>query len=658
MNQKFLRFCLILASALVLFTKGEARPAATIKSKDVHGVLKEIFREHALYKEFSEEIARRSLKKFIDEIDPSKTYFVEKELKNYLEPSPKLIKALVEDYKKASFKTYAKVHALAKLAIERRRLIDSYLESVGSKVEAKWIDFRKAPFVESTEMLIDRIAKIHALQVESAKRVSGEALENFKKGLKRARRHWEDQILGDSKEQSEAFLYTYVIKSIAGALDSQTSFFTPREARIFVSSMQQKLFGIGVQLRDDFNGLTITEIIPGGPADQAKTLQVGDRIIAVDGEPIVGLHIIDAVEKIRGRKGEQVELTLMRQAAEVDKKVVSQTENESETLQVKLIRGEIVFKEERLKVESLPFGSGHIGHLSLSSFYEDETSSSTKDIASALEHLQAQRPLQGVILDLRGNGGGLIGQAVQLAGLFLDPGIIVSLKDAKGKIQHLRHLGYKKYSGPLVILIDPLSASCSEIVAGTLREYGRALVVGDRSYGKGSFQLTRLDLNAGSERYVRDLKEYKVTSGTYHTVSGKTPQLVGIKSDIEVLGPLAFSEVGERFTDYPLENCQIEPSYEDALSDISLIDRPQVRRIYRAGVQKVTQDYSQFLTLLDKNSKERLANSKAYQSYIEQLKKQKEDQAFRDYSSPNHTDFQLEEAAAVLKDLLYLMKSA
>jgi len=652
MYRKSIRLCLALTFALALFSIGHARPANGIRSKDVHSVLKEIFREHALYKEFNNEIARRSLKKFIDEIDPSKTYFAQKELKNYLEPSEKLIDLVVKDYRRGSFETYAKIHKLAKLAIERRRLIDDYLDSKASQVEAKWIDFRKAPYVESTEQLIDRIANIHALQMESAKQVSAEAQTSFKKSLKRARRHWEEQILGASKEESDAFLYTYVIKAIAGALDSQTSFFTPREARIFVSSMQQKLFGIGVQLRDNFNGLRVIEIIPGGPADQAKTLQVGDRIVAVDKEPIVGLHIIDAVEKIRGRKGEQVELTVVRENEK------SEQDASLGTLNIKLVRGEIVFQEERLKVESIPFGSGHIGHLTLASFYEDETSSSAKDIAAALDKLQAQRPLQGVILDLRGNGGGLIAQAVQLAGLFLDPGIVVSLKDAKGKVQHLRHLGYKKYAGPLIVLIDPLSASCSEIVAGSLREYGRALIVGGRSYGKGSFQLTRLDLNAGSEHSIRDLKEYKVTSGTYHTVSGKTPQLTGIQSDIEVLGPLAFLEVGERFSDYPLENCDIQPCFEDTLSDISLIDRPHVRRIYRAGVQRVTQDYTQFLTLLSKNSQERLSNSKAYQSYLKKLKKQKEDQSFRDYSSLPQADFQLEEAASVLKDLLYLMKSA
>ncbi len=650
-----------------------ARPAKEVTSRSVSQVLGEIFQEHATYKTFNEELARRALTLFIEQIDPSKTYLLEPEIKAYLSPDEALLTKVVKEQSDETFATFRKVHEIAKAAINRRSKLE---EQVKNAPLLKGIDAKtlhKAPFAKTEKELLERLIKVRSLQFEAAEEFEEDILKNFDERLIRWRKHWEDQILGSSQQDSDAFLYTYVTKAIASALDSQTLFFTPREARAFIASMQQKLFGIGVQLRDNLNGLVVTEIIKGGPSERSKQLRVGDRIIAVDKAPIVGMHIIDSVELIRGKKGRPVDLTVVRVADEsLDGKLNREAEIANhknnkeiskidkslhETLNITIVRDEIVFEEQRMQVTSIPFGKGHIAHLKLYSFYADDKGSSAEDLKAAIEKMAKKKPLEGVILDLRGNMGGLLVPAVHVCGLFMDRGIVVSLKDNKGDVQHLRHLGMRAYSGPLVVLVDPLSASCSEIVAGTLQEYGCAIVVGGKTFGKGTFQRTKLDMNAGSERCVRNLNEYKVTCGTYHTISGRTPQLEGVASDIEVLGPLSALEIGENLAKYPLKNESIASSFEDTMSDLSLMERPRLRNLYRAGVQKKIKDYTQYLTLLRENSKKRLKKQKNYQVFLKRLEKEKEKEPAK-REPLNENDFQLDEAVHVIKDLIYLIHAA
>ena len=159
----------------------------------------------------------------------------------------------------------------------------------------------------------------------------------------------------------------------------------------------------------------------------------------------------------------------------------------------------------------------------------------------------------------------MLSQAVGVTGLFITKGVVVGIKDHTGSIQYLRDLdGKMLWDGPLIVLVNKASASASEIVAQTLQDYGRAIVVGDKNtYGKGSFQT--FTLNTSKEGSVNPEGEYKVTRGRYYTVSGKTPQLKGVEADIIVPGPLSEMELGEAFAKYPLENDSIKANYDDDL---------------------------------------------------------------------------------------------
>jgi carboxyl-terminal processing protease len=231
-------------------------------------------------------------------------------------------------------------------------------------------------------------------------------------------------------------------------------------------------------------------------------------------------------------------------------------------------------------------------------------------------------------------------------------GVVVSVKDNTGFIQKLRNTEiHTAWDGPLLILTNKASASAAEIVAQTLQEYGRALIVGDQTtYGKGTFQTFTLE--AAHYGRVNPKGEYKVTRGLYYTVSGKSPQLVGVTSDIVVPGIFSDMEFGEKFAKYPLEPDNIESSFDDDLSDIPALHRNQVMRIYKHDLQKIVTNYQPYLEKLKKNSAERLKLNKNYQNFLDAISKKE----FSQLPSFGQNDLQLHEGLNIFKDLLMLMQ--
>ena len=412
--------------------------------------------------------------------------------------------------------------------------------------------------------------------------------------------------------------------------------------------VQQRLFGIGAQLRDDLTGFTLVRLLEGGPALREGQLKANDKIIAVNQEPVVGMDIIEAVELIRGPKGTPVNLTIVRETGEG-------AEKKTEKFDVEVIRDEIVLKETRFETEKVPFGNGIIAHIRLFSFYQDPTSS-TSDVKKALEDLKKNENLLGVVFDLRNNSGGLLPQAVSVTGLFIKKGVVVSVKDSEGNIQHLRNFESDVvWDGPLIVLTNKGSASAAEIVAQALKDYGRALLVGDPyTWGKGSYQAFTLE--GGNTNKINPQGEYKVTRGLYYTVSGKSPQLTGAKADIEVPGGLTELEIGESFAKFPLENDEIASNFVDTLSDIHPFHRGKMMRMYKKDQQKKVDLYGAYLDLLRKNSAERIKQNSNYQNFLTEVKKEEFDPNSIEKYGQN--DLQLEETMNVMKDLILMEQFA
>ncbi len=626
-------FWLIFLFPLILLAK-----SPELTSHDTRLKIDEILRAHATHHTIDQELISRSLYNFFHELDPNYCYLLESETLPWTSASEEKLKTITAQVVKEDFSAYREMYDLVLKSIDRRRSLEAQLEQEGPLLEdVDPEEFKDMTWARSEEELKTRLRRIHSLQMKTADRIlTPKEQEQFKKRLEKRRLTREETLLikGDHS------LYTYILKATASALDSQTSYFTPSEANQLMMQVQQRLFGIGAQLRDDLNGLTIVRILENSPLSNHPEVEINDRIIAVNQEPIIGLDITDAVDLIRGPEGTPVNLTFLRQK-----------ENEQdEQFDVKIVRGEIVLKESRFDSTYEPFGDGIIGILGLHSFYQDAQYSSGTDLKQEIEKLKKEHNLKGIILDLRNNTGGLLPQAVTVAGLFMNKGVVVSIKDNTGFIQKLRNLESDvAWNGPLIILTNKLSASASEIVAQTLQEYGRALIVGDQeTFGKGTFQTFTLETSNFGK--VNSKGEHKVTRGMYYTVSGKTPQKTGVKADIVVPGHYSEMEIGERFAKFPLEPDEIPSSFEDDLSDIPLIHRYQISKLYKPYLQHIDTTYQPLLPMLASHSSMRLQSNLDHQNLLKALTAKSSSKP----PSLGSNDLQLHEALSIMKELIFV----
>ncbi|MFS8564464.1 MAG: S41 family peptidase [Rhabdochlamydiaceae bacterium] len=320
---------------------------------------------------------------------------------------------------------------------------------------------------------------------------------------------------------------------MAKSLDAHTAFFTPGEAFEMRASLEKQFEGVGVILKESVDGVEITDLVKGSPAERSEKIRPGDLLVEIDGREVSSASYEEILDFLKGGDKKEISFGLKRYLPDGTEDIIH----------VDLKREKILMQEERVHWTAEPFGDGIIGKLVLPSFYESANAASCEtDIREALKELKKRGNLLGLVLDLRENLGGFLTQAVKVTGLFITSGVVVISKYAKSEIQYMRSLDPRVYySGPLVVLSSKLSASAAEIVAQALQDYGVAVIVGDeRTYGKGTIQYqTVTDKSAASF--------FKVTVGRYYTVSGRSTQIAGVKADIIVPTAFAPYNIGERY---------------------------------------------------------------------------------------------------------------
>jgi len=294
------------------------------------------------------------------------------------------------------------------------------------------------------------------------------------------------------------------IKGMVQSLDPHSSFMTKEEYDELMTETKGSFSGIGIEITIKDKILTVVSPIEGTPAYEAG-IKAGDKIIMVEGQSTQDMSLIEAVKKIRGAEGTRVKLTIAREG--VDK-----------PLEFSITRGMIPLKSVR--AYSL---EPEIGYVRISNFQSD----TAEDLSSAIDGLEKKKALKGLILDLRNNPGGLLAQAIDVSDLFLDSGVIVSTKgrESANNIQATAHKDEKRRNYPIIVLVNGGSASAAEIVAGALQDNKRALILGTRTFGKGSVQ-SILPLSDGCG--------LRLTTARYYTPSGKSIQSSGITPDIEI----------------------------------------------------------------------------------------------------------------------------
>lgn len=370
----------------------------------------------------------------------------------------------------------------------------------------------------------------------------GKSFEDLEKETRETSLKSLNEYFGFIEELERSDWFSVYINAITARFDPHTNYFAPEEKERFDVSMSGKLEGIGARLQKKNDYTEITELISGGPAWRGKELEAGDVVMKVaqgNQEPVdvVGMRLDDVVKKIKGPKGTEVRLTVKKVDGTI--KVIS------------LIR-DIVETEETFAKSSIIEKDGmKYGIIYLPKFYIDfenkESRDAGKDIAIEVERLKKEN-VQGIIMDVRDNGGGSLQTVVDIAGLFIDEGPIVQIKSAAGKKEVLYDRDDRiQWDGPLVIMQNSFSASASEILAAAMQDYKRAVIIGSKqSYGKGTVQNV-IDLN----QFVRgsnmgDMGALKTTTQKFYRINGGSTQLEGVSSDVAMPDRYAYLKMGER----------------------------------------------------------------------------------------------------------------
>jgi carboxyl-terminal processing protease len=359
-------------------------------------------------------------------------------------------------------------------------------------------------------------------KVRSDAELEAEARDKVAKTMDRTFERYRFKFTEDDK-------FNLFVGLVTNTMDPHTEFFPPVDKRYFDEQMSGRFFGIGASLVYDEGNIKINTLVAGSPAWKSGEVQVGDIILKVGQgkeEPteLTGFVVEDAVKLIRGKKGTDVKLTLKKQDGSV--KVVT------------LIRDEIVQDESFAKSAIINNGNSRIGYIYLPEFYADfDRPNGARcyiDVAKEIIKLKEDK-VDGIVMDLRNNGGGSLYDVVQMVGLFIDKGPVVQVKDRDGKPNILEDKNREVlYDGPLTVMVNEFSASASEIFAAAIQDYGRGVVIGSTStYGKGTVQRNLgLDPESGFLNSNSDLGTIKLTLQKFYRVNGGSTQLRGVASDI------------------------------------------------------------------------------------------------------------------------------
>jgi carboxyl-terminal processing protease len=419
------------------------------------------------------------------------------------------------------------------------------------------------------------------------------------------------------------------------SVDPHTDYFGAAASADFDISMRLSLVGIGAVLQERDGYTTIRELVAGGPAQLSGKLSVGDRIVGVgqgdDGtmKEVVGTRLDEVVQMIRGAKDSVVRLDILP----------GDTGESGNHRVVSLVRDKISLEKQAAKKSVISVDNGgvarKIGVIALPSFYEDfearrkgdkDYRSASHDVAKLLEELK-QEDVDGVLIDLRDNGGGSLAEAIDLTGLFVGKGPVVQQRDAAGKVEvESDDLRTPAWAGPVGVLINRGSASASEIFAAAIQDYGRGVIVGEPSFGKGTVQ-TVVDLDQAAQNSKPKFGQLKLTIAQFFRVDGGTTQLHGVTPDISLPGLSDPKTLGEASYDNALPWTKIKPARYKPRGDMAAL-LPQLQTFHDARVQK-DPDFQRFIedaaelkaqrekTTISLNEAERRTEMKALASRLE-----------------------------------------
>lgn len=521
----------------------------------------------------------------------------------------------------------------------------------------------KQEWLTEPAKLNERWRKRIKFQVMTMKEPDGE-----EKARERLKRRY-SQIMKNYEDMSQDEVSNLFLNAFSLSLDPHSTHLLPQDQEDFNIRLGNQLEGIGATLQEVDGYITVQALIAGGAALRDGRLKVGDKIIAVDSGDgqgtvdVIDMELGKAVRLIRGKKGTRVVLEVLR----------SGEGGMSERVTIPIVRDAVKIASAEAKSQSVEFEGKRLGVIRLPAFYTDFSCRMrfTSECGGAALHVLrelrglASKKVEGVVLDLRGNGGGDLGESIMMTGLFIGEGPVVQTVDRR---RHRRPImdadPAQQYGGPLVVLINKHSASASEIVSGALQDYKRAVIVGDtHSYGKATVQVVQELPGTGGRKSNGALK---ITQQKFYRPSGKSNQEIGVQADIVIPSLLEASDVGEKENDYVLKNDKILPAPGFRAS--GGVDK-YLGALAKASRERIASS-TEFKELNAKMLKAKSEKDKAQVSLLEDAKlkaersKEKKEEEVRRKEMLDEnilvrdSDLQLTESLNILKDLIELQSSA
>ena len=521
----------------------------------LRALVTELEEKHYVDRRYNDAMSAEHLNTYLERLDPSHLYFTASDVAEFQRYATQLDDLGRQGVVSPAFEMFSRYEQRAS---ERLEHVMSTMDTIVSK-----LDFDKYEYIDSDpterewaindEELDDRWRKRIKNQVLALKLAEKDEAEIAPTLVKR----YENQK-NRLTQYNEQDVFAVFANALTSQFDPHTSYFSPRRAENFDIDMRLSLEGIGAVLQNEDEYVKVVRVVPAGPADKQSDLRAAELIIAVgQGKAgpmtdVIGWRLDDVVDLVRGKKGTVVRLDVIPAAGRAD-----------EARRLTITRNEVQLEEQAaqsktIEINGLNGSPRKIGVIDIPAFYLDfdayrkgdpDFRSTTRDVAKLVNELN-DAGVDGLVIDLRGNGGGSLREANELTGLFIEYGPTVQIRGTGSRVWRdgKRRRG-PYYDGPVAIMIDRLSASASEIFAGALQDYGRAIVVGDRSFGKGTVQ-TLLDLPEG---------QLKITESKFYRISGDSTQHRGVIPDITYPSLLQHDEIGESSLEKALDWDRIAP---------------------------------------------------------------------------------------------------
>ena len=561
---------------------------------------------HYESKDLDDALAEQIFDNYLELLDPNRMYFLASDIDQLSRYRSRLDDALRSAEIEPAFEIFNRYRERVRTRIEHALvLLDSEFDFTVD--EAYGFDRSEEPWAE-TPTELDEIWR---------KRVKNDWL-----GLKLAEREVDDiretldgrynNILKRVKDFNSDDVFQFFMNAYASAIEPHSSYMSPRLAENFEISMKLSLDGIGALLSSQNEYVEVEEIVPGGPADLDGRLQDGDRIIGVaqgeeDMVDVVGWRLDDVVDLIRGERETTVRLEIL--PAETGVKGPAEI--------IDIVRNEVKLEEQaaQASIEEVETEAGtrRIGVIDVPVFYVDfkgrarnepNYRSSTRDVRQLINELRSDG-IDGLVIDLRSNGGGALVEATTMTGLFIDTGPVVQVRDANGRVSiEADQEPGMAWDGPLAVLVNRSSASASEIFAGAIQDYGRGIIIGEPTFGKGTVQnLFNLD------NYLTDdskkLGQLKLTMAKFFRIDGGSTQLRGIHPDITLPSFGDPAEYGESSLDHAMAWSQIDQLDYQPVADLSPLmpaarERHLARRDTDEELQSLIDDFEHFEELSER----------------------------------------------------------